>query len=113
MKKYLFITFFILTSCALIEDNSIPINEKNIKSISIYHQQNKNNIIPLSKQEISDFVSEWNDKRPIGICKYLVSMWLAIEHKDGTKRKFRLNTQTIKENNDYCYKININFSNLL
>ena len=113
MSKYIFITFLLFTYCNSFASGFIPIKESDIKSISIYPLNNKNKTIQLSKQEIQLFVTEWNNQKTIGLCKYIARIWLVVEHLDGTKRKFRLNSQNIKENNDYCYRISSTYSKLL
>jgi hypothetical protein len=57
----------------------------------------------LTDEEIKLTVDRWNNSKPKGLCKYMPKYWLYIHFKDGTKRTFRLNGRSIKENGDYCY----------
>ena len=113
MYKYIFITILISISCNSIASNSNPIKAGDVKKIIIYTTKNESKKIKLSERESGQFVKEWNNKKSIGLCKYIAIIWVEIEITNGSKRKFRINSNNIKENNDYCYKINRDYSNLL
>lgn len=59
----------------------------------------------LTKEQSKQFVEMWNSSESIGPCKSGIQYWIIVTFKDGSKRTFRANRQTIKENNDFCYSI--------
>lgn len=77
-----------------------------IKKHPLQQLENKDSISRRLTPELSNlFANKWNNAKSKGPCKMGVQYWLYIYLKDGTKRTFRANGQTIKENNDWCLDI--------
>jgi hypothetical protein len=60
----------------------------------------------LSNEQAQVFVEKWNHSEAIGPCKFVVLYWIDINFKDGSKRTFRVNGKTIKEQADFCFEFN-------
>ena len=89
------------------------LNLSDIKSIYTYRHKNEDKKQYLSNHEISEFSNEWNTSSTIGLCKYAVNIWLVVESHSGDLRTFRVNSTSIKESNDMCYRISKQLSALL
>ena len=113
MRKYILITILLVISSNSYSASFVPVEINDIKNITIYLHKNQNNKIALTNKEMELFVNEWNTENSKGLCKYVVRIWLVVEEQDGKKREFRINAQSIKENNDYCYRISSDYSKLL
>ena len=59
----------------------------------------------LSKSQTNRFVRKWNNSYPIGPCKYIPKFTLTVKMKGGENRDFMINGKTIKERNDYGFKL--------
>jgi hypothetical protein len=59
----------------------------------------------LTATQSKQFAEDWNRAKSVGPCKYASTHRLTVYMKDGTKRGFRANGKTIKENNDYGFKM--------
>ena len=59
----------------------------------------------LTNDQAKLLVDRWNNSKSKGLCKFGLQYWLFVTLKDGTKRTFRANGQSIKEGNDWCYDI--------
>lgn len=54
-----------------------------------------------------------NKSKNIGLCKYAVKVWVVVSMKQGVERRFRINGNTIKENNDVCYELQNSYGTYL
>lgn len=106
--------FWVLTSCG--QTNTKNSNDKmNIKFEEVQRIEMKNNPIgqlnekielkELTKEQAKILVDKWNNSKFKGLCKFGLQYWLFVTMKDGSKRTFRANGQSIKEDNDWCYEI--------
>lgn len=59
----------------------------------------------LTAEQSKIFVEKWNSAKSKGPCKYIVLYWVDITLNDKTVRTFRVNGQSIKENNDQCFDL--------
>jgi hypothetical protein len=59
----------------------------------------------LTPSQTKMFSEKWNNAKSKGPCIYLPTFYVDIFFKDKTKRSFRVNGQSIKESNDYCFDI--------
>lgn len=83
---------------------SLVVNESDIESVHIYKHKDKDNRIHLTANEVSVMANAINSSSNVGLCIYAVDLWLVVSMKNGGERKFRVNGNTIKENNDICYE---------
>ena len=76
------------------------------------HQYQKDslniNLKLLNGEQSKWLVDKWNNAKSKGLCKYIPIYWLTIHFKDGSKRTFIINGQSIKESNDYCFDLGDN-----
>lgn len=61
--------------------------------------------VRLSADEIAEFARQWNKARGIGLCKFYPMLWITVYQADGGTREFRMNGRSVKEGNDYCYRM--------
>ncbi len=59
----------------------------------------------LSDSMIEDLIDRLNKSHSMGPCKYINLYVINIYLTDGTKRMFRINGPSIKENSDWCFDI--------
>jgi len=59
----------------------------------------------LSNEQINLFVEKFNSSKSNGLRKAIPLYFVDVHLKDGTKRKFRINGQYIKENDDYFFDL--------
>lgn len=118
MKKIFLITLVpqLIVLLSLAQNNSIDsernliLDYRNVTEIEI-----TNNCYPTDSCEIithslddnliEELIGNLNNASSTGQCKFYVLYWLDIHFKDGTKRTFRINGQSIKEENDWCFTI--------
>jgi len=112
-----FILSILLMACGQTKTKSVG-DKQNIELAAIdnvelrKHQYQKDslniNLKLLNGEQSKWLVDKWNNAKSNGICTYIPTFWLAIHFKDGSKRTFRINGQSIKESNDYCFDLGDN-----
>lgn len=105
---------FLLTSCDQTDVNSsfakVPIKNDEIERIeiknnSIRQTNGKIELRELTNDQAKTFVDKWNKSKSKGPCKFGLQYWLFVTLRDGTKRTFKANGETIKEESDWCNDI--------
>ena len=91
----------------------ILLDDTAIAFVETYPGNEEENSIRLLEAEAISLVKYWNSAKHIGLCKYAPQLWIIVNESSGNIRKFRLNSNTIKENNDHCFSIDKSYSNLL
>ncbi|MFD1015478.1 hypothetical protein [Winogradskyella rapida] len=109
MKILTFIlTFVILSSCV---DSKKPIHEqtnielKLVDNIHIKKRLNETDSIRLNNEQTELFVKEWNNAKSEGLYKMGPEFWIIVKLKNDSIRKFRTNSNLIKEKNDWTYSL--------
>ncbi len=78
-----------------------PIKLEEVENIGIQNDTYR----LLTNEQVSLFVDKWNNSKPRGMVKSAVKYVIFIIFKDGTVRKFRANSNTIKEDGDWGFDI--------
>ena len=109
-----FILSIVLLACGQTKTKSTG-NKENIDLTTVdnielrkhlYQKDSLNlNLKILTGEQSIWLVDKWNNAKPKGLCKYFPTYWLRIHFKDSMERTFRINGQSIKESNDYCYDL--------
>ena len=108
---FILLAIFIIGYYLLAEikrNNSFTIIDKTtVKSILLVHNHHKsqNDTLLLPRDDKNSIINYWNRSLPIGPCKYIPTYILIVQFNDGSVRTFRINQNTMKENNDYCFKL--------
>lgn len=118
MKLIFAILLITLTACEQPSksiSNKTKINLDAVDYVEIKQKFNDQTSKRLTDEQTEDFVTNWNESKSEGPCKYMPKLWLTVTFTDGTTRVFRANGENIKENNDWCYSIGDNqfFNQLL
>ena len=109
-----FIVSTTFTPCGETKSNSsfkkdtIAISE--VDFIKIRKKAGQLDSIPNGAKQLTDtqeieFIERWNSSKEKGLIKAIPQYFIDIHFKDGSKRKFRIFGQYIKEQNDYSYDI--------
>ena len=59
----------------------------------------------LSDLMVEKLTDKFNNSSSEGFCKFIVLYWVKIDFTDGTVKTFRINGDSVKENDDWCYDI--------
>ena len=103
----------ILISNISYASEKISLNKADVSNIYIYSNTNNIKKIYLTKNEELEFINNWNKAKERGPCKYRVAIWAIVESQSINTRKFRISSNNIKENNDYCYTFSKELSSKL
>lgn len=57
----------------------------------------------LSRHQTQELTKRWNQARPIGLCKFYAKYIITVYAKNGETRTFRATSDTLKEDDDYCF----------
>lgn len=76
-----------------------------IENSSFGQSDEKINHKILTNAQVKIFAAQWNSSKSTGPCKFRQTYGLFVTLKDGTKRTFRANGPSIKEEKDYCFEI--------
>lgn len=117
LLKTLAIAFLltILTGCTNMEVKLAKIktperiNFDEVKCIDIFKiksdsEDHIKDSIRLKDDTALDLVDRWNNAESLGLCKFFPKYWIKVKFNNGLERKFRINGNSIKENNDYCFE---------
>jgi hypothetical protein len=103
-----------LTACAQIKTRSVDdkktIDLTTVDNIKIKNQSVQEDTLPilikqLTSQQIKIFVDKWNNAKSMGPSIFVALFMIDITFVNGSKRTFRINGQSIKENNDWCFDL--------
>lgn len=106
-KLTTFISFLIVLSigCTTTKRKSSKENIEfsDVKSITIGNGKEDSTALTMVEIDAKAFVRKWNNAYSKGRCKYMSTHWITVNLKDGTKRFFRQNGETMKEKGDECF----------
>jgi hypothetical protein len=117
MKQMRILTIILitcLTACAQTKTRSVDdkkiIDLKTVDNIKIRNHSVQEDTLPiltkqLASEQIKKFVDKWNTAKSIGPSIFVAHYVINITLKDGSTRTFRINGQSIKENNDWCFDL--------
>jgi hypothetical protein len=109
MKIHLFVPFALVISILSCGHGIKPVELANIDSVLLIPHFPDNTIgeppIKLNELNTSRFISDLNNSRSKGLCKWYPSFIVIIYMKTSTPRYFRANGENIKENTDECFVI--------
>ena len=103
-----------LTLCGQSKSKSFndktPLDLNTIKYIEIRNHSGKSDTVKtiskrLTTTQTKIFVEKFNNAKSSGLYKYITEYWVDVFLKNGTKRVFRVNSNHIKENNDYTFDL--------
>jgi hypothetical protein len=82
-------------------------NVESVKLIKLIRKQGNSyqDTINISTNLANNVIKLWNQSIPLGLCKFLPEYELQIIFKNQSIRNFRIVENTMKENNDYCFKL--------
>ena len=91
-------------------NNELTIGKEQVTRIEIRNHSGQADSIKtithmFNEAMTNDLIDRLNNSKSTGPCKYIVLYWLDVYLEDGTKRTFRINGRSIKENNDWCFDI--------
>jgi hypothetical protein len=86
------------------------LHKDSIDTIAIYRFDSNSgeqlaDSVTFTEQQRNEFIRKWNNSYPIGLCKYIPEFTITIKMKNGERRVFRINGRTIKERNDYAFRL--------
>ena len=114
---FIFIVCFAAVSFSQIKSKSKLLNDKtplklnDIEFILIYKNipnSSKSLRKQLDTKQCSLFITKFNDAKAVGPYKYITLYYLEVYFLKGGKRTFRVNSNHIKENNDYTFDLGDN-----
>jgi len=108
MRHILIIFTLVVSSCGFQKSQSFgkkSIDKDSVDYIVIEQWHKDSSAFRLNNKQINDFIDKWNNSSSVGLYKYIAEYDLTVHFKNGLLRNFRINTEKIKENNDYCYNI--------
>ena len=81
----------------------------NLDSITVSSSHNNDTVhhspIRLNELQIESFVKAWNNATRTGLCKYFPQYIVTVYLKDQGTRRFRTNSENIKEDSELCYQV--------
>ena len=102
-----------LFSCGLNSkslDDKVTIDLTTVDSITIKRHQDINHTIvhrpiKLTDTQVKTIIDKWNNADSKGLCKFLPVFEMTVYTSDKKTRNFRINSKSIKEDNDWCYDL--------
>ena len=93
-----------------LDTNNLIIEKENVDRIEIRILSEASDSVQIIKYTLNEamtneLIDRFNSSKSVGPCKYIVLYWLDFYATDGSKRTFRVNGQSVKEKNDWCYNI--------
>jgi type IV pilus biogenesis protein CpaD/CtpE len=117
MTDYLktFWTLIIVGLCACGQkskslNDKVTVDLEKVDSITIKRHQEINHTIVhkpirLTDTQVKTIIEKWNNADSKGLCKFLPEYEMTIYTSDKKIRNFRINSKSIKEDNDWCYDL--------
>ena len=118
MRRFAYILIFLLSTVLIAckqsktkyADEKKSIDLATVDDIVLKKSSDQKDSLNINMKLLTDeqskwIVDKWNNAKSKGPCKYVPTYWLEVHFKDGTKRTFLINGQTIKESNDDCYDL--------
>ena len=94
-------------------NDKVKIELASVDSITIKRHQDINHTIvhkpiKLTADQANTIIDKWNNADSKGLCKFLPDFEMIIYTSDRKTRNFRINANSIKEDNDWCYDLGDN-----